>query len=92
MKLRVVIFFVLSLHTACNGLKVLAILPLSMKSHLKIGHAVVDSLVDAGHEITVVTGSQDQKSKDNYRVILLPDLMEEMKGLLLRCDKRVIKL
>lgn len=83
MKKILIVLFLLSIHAAStHGLKILAVFPLSMKSHFKIGHSISDSLLDAGHEVTVITGSQDEKPRENYRVIRLPDFMDKMKGLI----------
>ncbi len=51
-----------------------------MHSHLRIGHSIADSLLDAGHEVTAITGLQNQKPRENYRVIQLPDFMEKFRG------------
>lgn len=83
MKVIFFVLFLLSFHAATTvGLKILAVFPLSMKSHFKIGHSIADSLLNAGHEVTVITGSQDEKPRNNYRVIQLPDFMDKMRGLI----------
>lgn len=79
MKRFLILFFLL--HVS-ESLKILSIFPMSMKSHLKIGHSIAESLLEAGHEVTVITGSQDQKPRDKYRIIQLPDIMDKMRGLI----------
>lgn len=62
------------------GLQILGILPLSMKSHLAIGNSVLKSLLDAGHNLTVISNSKPEKPSSNHRVVQIPDVMEEFKG------------
>lgn len=51
-----------------------------MHSHLRIGHSIAESLLDAGHKVTAITGLQNQKPRENYRVIQMPDFIEKFKG------------
>lgn len=81
MKPFLIVLFFISLQ-ACEGLKILAVFPLPMKSHLKIGHSLADSLLNAGHEVTVITGSQDEKPRDNYRIIQYGDFLNKLKGVI----------
>jgi hypothetical protein len=76
----------------CDGLKILTIFPLSMHSHLRIGHSIAVSLLDAGHEVTAITGLQNQKPRDNYRVIQMPDFMEKFKGELIKNSLSITKI
>lgn len=55
-----------------------------MHSHLRIGHSIAESLLDAGHEVTAITGLQNQKQRENYRVIQMPDFIEKFKGELIK--------
>lgn len=64
------------------GLKVLGILPFFGKSHFAIGHSIVKSLHDAGHEITVWSPFPNKSPIANYTDIVLeiPDFMNPEKG------------
>lgn len=63
-----------------HGLQILAIIPISMKSHLAIGNSIVKSLLDAGHNVTAITNLKPDMPSDNYRIVQIPDIMEEFKG------------
>jgi glucuronosyltransferase len=71
------IFFV----NSTNGLNILAIFPISMKSHYAIGFSVIQSLLDVGHNMTAISNLKPDKPIANYRVIPIPDVMEAFKGL-----------
>lgn len=59
------------------GLKVLGVFPTISTSHFAIGHAIVKSLHDVGHEITVISPYQLKKPLKNYRDISIADTLEE---------------
>ncbi|CAG9809897.1 unnamed protein product [Chironomus riparius] len=59
------------------SLQILAVLPLSMKSHLAIGNSIVNSLLEAGHNVTAISNLIPDKPSDNYRVVQIPDVMKE---------------
>ena len=61
------IFFVLIIKS--YSLKILALLPVASKSHWIIGHEIVKSLVDAGHEATVLTPFPMENPIKNYEEI-----------------------
>lgn len=63
-----------------NGLDILAIFPLSMKSHYAIGFSVIKSLLDVGHNVTAISTIKPDKQIANYRVIPIPDVMKEFQG------------
>ncbi|KAG5673618.1 hypothetical protein PVAND_003647 [Polypedilum vanderplanki] len=58
-----------------HGLNILAILPLSMKSHYAIGNSIVKNLLNAGHNVTSITMFEPEQPINNYRVIHIPDTM-----------------
>jgi hypothetical protein len=69
------LIFLALFAVACHGLNILAILPLSMKSHFAIGNSIVKSLLNVGHNVTAITMFKPDKQSDNYRVIPIPDTM-----------------
>lgn len=76
------LIFILFLINFTNGLQILAIFPLSMKSHLAIGNSVIKSLLDVGHNVTAIATFKPDEPSDNYRVVQIPDVFEEFKGFL----------
>jgi hypothetical protein len=67
MRLLGTLIFVL-LSSLIDGLKILAVLP-GVKSQWAIGHAIVKSVVDAGHEATVVAAYRLENPIKGYREI-----------------------
>lgn len=63
----ILIFYTLFINI--DGLKILAVLPLASKSHWLIGHEIVKSLVDAGHEATVLTPYPLKDKIKNYEEV-----------------------
>lgn len=58
-----------------GGLKVLGIFPLATRSHFQIGHGIVKSLIDAGHETTVVSPYPLKKPIDNYKDVSIAEIL-----------------
>lgn len=69
-----------ALLTPVMSLNILAVLHHSMKSHYTIGSSILESLLNAGHNVTAITYHQTEKSSDNYRTVYIPDIMEFMKS------------
>ena len=67
-----ILFFVLFIEA--NGLKILGVLPVASKSHWVIGHEVIKSLVDAGHEATVLTPFPLKDKIRNYEEIDISEM------------------
>ncbi|XP_065224783.1 UDP-glucosyltransferase 2-like [Planococcus citri] len=61
--------FVAQIHFS-QGLKILGIFPYPSKSHFTFNNAVMKSLIDARHEVTVITCFPDQASQQNYTSII----------------------
>ena len=80
MKWLLVLSVVICALNLASSLQILAILPLSMKSHLAIGHSIVNSLLEAGHNVTAISNLMPDKPSDNYRVVQIPDVMKEFQG------------
>ncbi|KAG5673616.1 hypothetical protein PVAND_003645 [Polypedilum vanderplanki] len=78
--LKYLIYFLgLFFVNSTNGLNILAIFPLSMKSHYAIGFSIVKSLLDVGHNVTAISTLKPDKQIENYQIISIPDVMEEFK-------------
>jgi hypothetical protein len=72
--------FLLSIICQVQALKILAVLPMTMKSHYAIGHSIVESLLDAGHEVTEITCFVPKSPIKNLKIVQIPDVIELMKG------------
>lgn len=68
-------FTFLSILINVDGLKILMILP-HTKSHWFIGHAIAKSLVDVGHETTVVSTYKLENPIKGYREIDISSILE----------------
>lgn len=71
------LLFIFSAVYFADGLKVLGIVPFISKSHFAIGHAIVKSLHDAGHEVTILSPFPLKKPIANYTDIGTPDIIEQ---------------
>ncbi|KAL7024822.1 hypothetical protein ACKWTF_013204 [Chironomus riparius] len=69
MKLLSLIVLLFSYLISIDGLKILGILPFPSKSHWLVGHQIIKSLVDAGHEATVLTIYPSKTPIKNYKEI-----------------------
>lgn len=77
MKLIYFVVAVLSInYNQVNGLKVLGIIPFPSKSHFAIGNGIIESLVDAGHEVTVMSPYPQRKNRPNYNEIDVSKILE----------------
>lgn len=70
MKLLSVLVFSIWLSVA-NSYKILGIFPFGSKSHFAIGNGVMNSLLDAGHQITMVSPFPRSVKTVNWRDISL---------------------
>ena len=72
----VINFFILlcSVFIKIDGLRILGVLPVASKSHWIIGHEVIKSLVDAGHEATVFTPFPLKDKIKNYEEIDISEM------------------
>ena len=77
MKIIGVILIFLSCLIYSNGLKILAILPFGSKSHFAIGHSIVNSLADVGHEMTVISPYPQKKAIKNKKYISTEEFIGE---------------
>ena len=74
MKLINIFILFCVLFIEANGLKILGVLPVASKSHWVIGHEVIKSLVDAGHEATVLTPFPLKDKIRNYEEIDISEM------------------
>ncbi|KAG5670629.1 hypothetical protein PVAND_000877 [Polypedilum vanderplanki] len=58
------------------GFKVLGIIPFGSKSHFAIGHSILKSLAEAGHEVTAISPYPLKKPMKNYKDISTEDYIE----------------
>ncbi|CAO1424233.1 unnamed protein product [Diamesa tonsa] len=64
-----------------NAYKILGVFPLYGKSHFTLGNAVMKSLIDDGHEITMISAFPSKIPQHNYRDIsIVDDENEKMKN------------
>lgn len=66
----IVISLWLSIASAYN---ILGVFPLYGKSHFTLGNAVMKSLIDDGHEITMISAFPSKIPQHNYRDISIVD-------------------
>ena len=59
-----------------NGLKVLGIIPFASKSHYALGNGIMESLLDAGHEVTVMSPYPQKANRKNYHEIDVSKILE----------------
>lgn len=77
MKVLLALLLCAGIFVQGHALKVLGFLPFMSKSHFAIGHAVLKSLHDVGHEITVVSPYPLKNPPVNYTDISTADILEE---------------
>lgn len=65
----------LSVFLTSDALRILGIIPLPSHSHIAVGNAIIKSLYDAGHDVTVLS-PQALESGLNYRHISTADITE----------------
>lgn len=73
----VVVIAVITSLTATECAKILGVLPVESKSHNIIGTAFMETLANAGHELTVITSQSLKNPPANYREIILTGMDEE---------------
>ncbi|EDW38373.1 GL12046 [Drosophila persimilis] len=64
----------------CDGYKFLMVLNSPGRSHFNVGHALAKGLVQAGHEITVVSVFPLKKPMPGYHDIYVPNVIGAMRG------------
>lgn len=70
--MKLLLLVVLSIWLSiANSYKILGIFPFGSKSHFTIGNAVMNSLLDAGHQITMVSPFPRTVTTANWRDISL---------------------
>lgn len=66
------------LIVAMNGLKVLTVSPSTSKSHFAIGHAISKTLLDADHEIKMLSPYPLKNPYNNYTDISIAKAIESV--------------
>lgn len=61
--------------------KILGVFPTMAKSHHIVGHSIMKALVEAGHEVTVVSPFPQKKPIKNWRDINTDELLAETEGI-----------
>lgn len=67
----------------CHGAKILGIFPTPGKSHYILESTLMKALVDAGHDVTIVSPFYEKYNSTGngtYRQIVLTGLAEAQKG------------
>lgn len=82
--------FELFLLGTTDGYKVLGILPFGSKSHFAVGHAIVESLLKAGNEVTVISPYPKKKPLANYTDIDMSPFLENFKKGFIICKKSFV--
>ncbi|CAG9809898.1 unnamed protein product [Chironomus riparius] len=77
---RVILLIILtsSLNFICS-LEILTILPLSWRSHQSIGLTIVNTLVEADHNVTVIANYKADENKDKFITIHIPDMVDVLR-------------
>ena len=71
-----------AVYNIANCYKILAIFPFGSVSHHIIGEATLRALVEAGHEVTIISSLKTKNPTENFKEIIIPDPMKViMKGL-----------
>ncbi|XP_065216826.1 UDP-glucosyltransferase 2-like [Planococcus citri] len=70
MRIYVVYYTLAFLIHANDGAKILGIFPMPVKSHFTCNNAIMKSLIEANHEVTVITSFPEQASAENYSSII----------------------
>lgn len=65
------ILLILIVISYTSALKILGVFPTYAKSHWSIGSSVANGLVEAGHEVTVITPYPTKNAPSNYKEIVL---------------------
>lgn len=66
-----IIVLLIGLVSSIECYKVLIVSPFVAKSHSIIGEAYMRGLIDAGHEVTMITAYKMKVSSKNYKEIYL---------------------
>ena len=84
MNLLSVVVFSIWLSIA-NAYKILGIFPFGCKSHFAIGNGVMNSLINAGHEITMISPYPRNVITPNWRDISLMTEGDKIIFLFVKC-------
>lgn len=77
--MHVIAVVLLALPTLSYGFKVFSLIPFPSKSHFAIGRSIIDSLIEAGHEVTVMSPYPQKLPVDNYTDIDVSSFLDNGK-------------
>lgn len=70
-------FLILSvLFLQSDALRILGIFPFPSKSHFAVGNGLIESLAEAGHDITVLSPYPKKSDRKNHRYIDASKVLE----------------
>lgn len=76
-----VFLFAIVCSSSVFGFKVLGIITFESKSHFAIGNSIIESLHEAGHEVTVISPYPKKNKVPNHHDVSTQDIMEKrLKG------------
>lgn len=83
MRVEIVVLFVLCVITSTvNSYNILGVLQSASKSHYNIGHAIMRTLAEDGHHVTVLTPFKEKYPIPNYEEIYLErSVSDGLKGI-----------
>lgn len=65
-----------------DGLRVLGVFPTFGKSHWSVGNGIMMGLIEAGHEVTMISPNPLKKSVKNHRDVITEGVIEFSNGIL----------
>ncbi|XP_066145910.1 UDP-glycosyltransferase UGT5-like [Euwallacea fornicatus] len=74
------VFLVVVTNNCANGLKLLLVFPISVKSHYILGNELGKGLARLGNEVTILAPFQDENPPANYTTLLLDNLAKYQPG------------
>lgn len=73
--LFVILAFIVAL---VDSAKILGVFPFGGKSHYAIGEATLKALVEAGHEVTMISVFEPKQPIQNYKQIKIRNSMDDL--------------
>lgn len=77
MKLLQVLSILFALSLNVMSYKILAVLPVTSKSHYYIGGNLMKAMAEQGHEVTVISPFSEEKPISNFTEVLLETSWEK---------------
>lgn len=70
---NLILIFALSINVTSGGIKVLGVLPYDSTSHLKIGDAIMKSLAEFFHNVTVISPRPQKQELHYFKDVSIAD-------------------